>query len=88
MAVMGLRFAARSNGVARLHGDVSREMFGGMWPELPAVDAPIGHVTNGVHARSWVSDRVDEMLTETTRRALVTSRPPTTGRVSTTSTAP
>ena len=65
MAVMGLRLAARSNGVARLHGDVSREMFGGMWPELPAVNAPIGHVTNGVHARSWVSDRVDEMLTDT-----------------------
>ncbi len=65
MAVMGLRLAARCNGVARLHGDVSRQMFGGMWPELPAVNAPIGHVTNGVHARSWVSDRVDEMLTDT-----------------------
>ena len=38
MAVMGLRLAARSNGVARLHGDVSREMFGGMWPDLPAVE--------------------------------------------------
>ena len=36
MAVMGLRLAARSNGVAKLHGDVSREMFGGMWPALPA----------------------------------------------------
>ena len=35
MAVMGLRLAARSNGVAKLHGDVSREMFGGMWPDLP-----------------------------------------------------
>ena len=65
MAVMGLRLAARSNGVARLHGAVSRQMFGGMWPELPAVNAPIGHVTNGVHARSWVSNRVDEMFTET-----------------------
>ncbi len=64
MAVMGLRLAARSNGVAQLHGSVSREMFGGMWPGLPAVDAPIGHVTNGVHARSWVSDRVDQLLTE------------------------
>jgi len=63
MAVMGLRLGARANGVARLHGDVSRRMFGGLWPNLPATETPIGHVTNGVHARSWVSDRVDELLT-------------------------
>jgi glycogen phosphorylase len=62
MAVMGLRLAARSNGVARLHGEVSRQMFGGLWPGLPVREVPIGHVTNGVHARSWVSDRVDELL--------------------------
>jgi starch phosphorylase len=62
MAVMGLRLAARANGVAELHGAVSRRMFGGLWPDLPTNDVPIGHVTNGVHARSWVSQRVDEML--------------------------
>jgi glycogen phosphorylase len=50
MAVMGLRLAARSNGVARLHGEVAREMFGGMWPDLPSNETPIGHITNGVHA--------------------------------------
>ncbi len=65
MAIMGLRLAAHSNGVARLHGEVSREMFGGLWPGLPTGEVPIGHVTNGVHARSWVSDRVDELLTRT-----------------------
>jgi starch phosphorylase len=64
MAVMGLRLAAYSNGVARLHGEVSREMFGGLWPDLPDSETPIGHVTNGVHARSWVSDRVDDLLSE------------------------
>jgi glycogen phosphorylase len=62
MAIMGLRIAARANGVARLHGEVSRQMFGGLWPDLPVREVPIGHVTNGVHARSWVSDRVDELL--------------------------
>ncbi len=62
MAIMGLRLAARANGVARLHGDVSRGMFGHLWADLPVGDIPIGHVTNGVHARSWVSDRVDELL--------------------------
>jgi glycogen phosphorylase len=64
MAIMGLRLAAHANGVARLHGEVSREMFGGLWPELPTSEVPIGHITNGVHARSWVSDRVDELLTQ------------------------
>ncbi len=62
MALMGLRLAARANGVARLHGEVSRQMFGGLWADLPVREVPIGHVTNGVHARSWVSDRVDELL--------------------------
>ncbi len=64
MAVMGLRLAAHSNGVARLHGEVSREMFGGLWSDLPTREVPIGHVTNGVHARTWVSDRVDELLSQ------------------------
>ena len=64
MAVMGLGLAAHSNGVARLHGEVSREMFGDLWPGLPTREVPIGHVTNGVHARTWVSDRVDELLSQ------------------------
>ena len=64
MAIMGLHLAAYSNGVARLHGEVSREMFGDLWPGLPTTEVPIGHVTNGVHARSWVSDRVDELLSQ------------------------
>ena len=55
MAVMGLRLAARSNGVAKLHGAVSREMFQGLWPELAVDEVPIGSVTNGVHGRTWVS---------------------------------
>jgi starch phosphorylase len=64
MAIMGLRLAAFSNGVARLHGEVSRQMFGDLWPELPTREVPIGHVTNGVHARTWVGDRVDELLSQ------------------------
>jgi starch phosphorylase len=55
MATMGLRLAGRANGVSRLHGDVSRRMFAGIWPELPEVDVPISSVTNGVHARTWAA---------------------------------
>ena len=59
---MGLRLAARSNGVAKLHGAVSREMFQGLWPDLAVDEVPIGSITNGVHGRTWVSPRVDALL--------------------------
>jgi glycogen phosphorylase len=62
MAVMGLRLAGRSNGVAQLHGAVSREMFGGLWPDIPVDEVPIGAITNGVHAHTWVSDPIDSLL--------------------------
>jgi starch phosphorylase len=63
MAVMALRLAARRNGVAKLHGSVSRAMFNGLWPDLPPAEVPIGSVTNGVHGPSWTSSRVDALLT-------------------------
>ena len=53
MAVMGLRIGQRANGVSQLHGEVSREMFGALWPGFDAVDVPITSVTNGVHAPTW-----------------------------------
>ena len=62
MAVMGLRLAGRSNGVAQLHGAVSREMFHGLWPDVPVDEVPIGAITNGVHAHTWVSDGVADLL--------------------------
>ncbi len=62
MAVMGLRLAGRSNGVAQLHGAVSREMFGGLWPDIPVDEVPIDAITNGVHAHTWVGDEVDDLL--------------------------
>ncbi|WP_411699429.1 alpha-glucan family phosphorylase [Conyzicola sp.] len=53
MAVMGLRLGQRANGVSQLHGDVSRGMFGYLWPGFDQDDVPITSVTNGVHAPSW-----------------------------------
>ncbi|MGF0312238.1 alpha-glucan family phosphorylase [Rhodococcus sp. IEGM1428] len=53
MAHMGLRLGQRANGVSKLHGIVSREMFNGLWPGFDASEVPIGSVTNGVHAPTW-----------------------------------
>ncbi len=55
MAVMGMRLAQRVNGVSLLHGEVSREMFTGLWPGFDTAEVPIGSVTNGVHAPTWVA---------------------------------
>jgi starch phosphorylase len=62
MAVMGLRLAGRSNAVSKLHGAVSRDMFGDLWPDVPGDEVPIGSITNGVHADTWVSAEVDDVL--------------------------
>jgi starch phosphorylase len=63
MAVMGLRLAGRSNGVAELHGEVSREMFGDLWADLPTDETPIASITNGVHAHTWVSPEMADVFT-------------------------
>jgi starch phosphorylase len=55
MAVLAIRLADGINGVSELHGDVSRHMWHNLWPNVPANDVPIKHVTNGIHLRSWLS---------------------------------
>lgn len=55
MTVLALRCSRRVNGVARKHGEVSRGLWRGLWPERPAGTVPIRHVTNGVHLQTWMS---------------------------------
>lgn len=64
MAVMGLRLAQRANGVAKLHGQVSRGMFAGLWPGFDAADVPITSVTNGVHVPTWVDPALARLARE------------------------
>ncbi len=61
MAVMGMRLAQRVNGVSVLHGEVSREMFAGLWPGFDTAEVPIGSITNGVHAPTWVAHEVSDL---------------------------
>ncbi|HEY5986734.1 MAG TPA: alpha-glucan family phosphorylase, partial [Streptosporangiaceae bacterium] len=58
MAVMGMRLAQRVNGVSRLHGGVSREMFSGLWPGFDSQEVPVSSVTNGVHVATWVAPEI------------------------------
>jgi starch phosphorylase len=54
MAVLGLHLGQHANGVSMLHGEVSRGMFGQLWPGVDTAEVPITSITNGVHAPTWV----------------------------------
>ena len=58
MTVLALKSAFGSNGVSKLHGDVSRKMWNNVWPNLPSHEVPIGHITNGIQTLSWTSDEM------------------------------
>lgn len=64
MAWLATRGCSWVNGVSRLHGAVSRRLFGGLFPRWPQDEIPIGHVTNGVHVPSWDSPWTDALWTE------------------------
>ncbi len=66
MAHMGLRLAQRANGVSRLHGAVSRGMFGDLWSGFDADEVPIGSVTNGVHGHTWEAREITDLLGDPT----------------------
>jgi glycogen phosphorylase len=59
MTVLALKGSRSANGVSELHGRVSRAMWKGLWPERSEDEVPIGHVTNGVHLRSWMNRTTD-----------------------------
>ncbi len=58
MPVLALRLSACSNGVSKLHGEVSRNMWSCLWPAVPVDEVPIDSITNGVHIKSWVSEEL------------------------------
>jgi starch phosphorylase len=64
MAYLAIRGSGAVNGVSRLHGKVSRHLFEPLFPNWPADEVPIGHVTNGVHMPTWDSAAADDLWTE------------------------
>ena len=59
---LAMRMSASRNGVARLHGAVSRKVWQRLWPNLPEGEVPIGHITNGVHLSSWLSSEIKQVF--------------------------
>jgi len=64
MAYLAIRGSGSVNGVSRLHGQVSRQLFAPLFPHRPVDEVPIGHVTNGVHMPTWDSSAADELWTK------------------------
>ncbi len=62
MGILALKIAGKKNGVSKLHGAVSRELFGDVWPDIAANESPIGYVTNGIHTCSWLSPKMKELF--------------------------
>ena len=61
MGILALKVAGKKNGVSKLHGAVSRELFGDVWPEIAANESPITYVTNGIHTCSWLAPALKEL---------------------------
>ena len=61
MGIFALKIAGKKNGVSKLHGEVSRELFGDVWPNIAANESPITYVTNGIHTCSWVPQNLKEL---------------------------
>jgi glycogen phosphorylase len=60
--VLALKCSRRANAVSALHGVVSRDMWQCMWPDRKVDEVPIGHITNGVHAPTWISSELNQLL--------------------------
>ncbi len=61
MAVLAIKMASQTNGVSKLHGEVSRKMWGDIWPQIPRHEVPITHVTNGIHTLGWLSGEMSRL---------------------------
>lgn len=62
MTPLALRSSVVANGVSKLHGEVSRQMWHTIWPDLPVNEVPITSITNGVHPRTWLSREMGQLL--------------------------
>jgi len=63
MAYLAVRGSGQINGVSKLHGEVSRQIFQPLFPRWPQDEVPIGSVTNGIHVPTWDSVGADALWT-------------------------
>ncbi|SHI99631.1 starch phosphorylase [Malonomonas rubra DSM 5091] len=64
MAFLAARTCGAINGVSRLHGKISRQIFQNLFPQWPQAEVPVSHITNGVHVPTWDSPWADAVWTK------------------------
>jgi starch phosphorylase len=62
MPVLAIRQSAQRNGVSELHGQVARNMWNFLWPDIEKEQVPISHITNGVHTGTWLARRMGKLF--------------------------
>jgi starch phosphorylase len=62
MTALALRTAGATNGVSQLHGEVTREMWGPIWPGVPKEQRPVRAITNGIHVPTWLSSEMARLF--------------------------
>jgi starch phosphorylase len=62
MTVLALKLSRRANAVSSLHGQVSRAMWTCLFPGRSEDEVPIGHITNGVHVRTWLAPQMQQVF--------------------------
>ena len=61
MPVLALKLSSYKNGVSKLHGQVTRNMWANLWQNLPVHEVPISSITNGIHIKSWLSEEMNSL---------------------------
>ncbi len=64
MGILALKIAGKKNGVSKLHGEVSRELFSEVWTNIAEDESPITYVTNGIHTCSWLAPNIKTLYNE------------------------
>ncbi len=64
MGILALKIAGKKNGVSKLHGEVSRELFSEVWPNIAEDESPITYVTNGIHTCTWLAPNLKNLYNE------------------------
>ncbi len=64
MSYLAINLSQEVNGVSRLHGRVTQEMFSELWRGYTPDELHIGYVTNGVHFPTWVAPEALDLYTE------------------------
>ncbi len=62
MSHLAANLSQEVNGVSWLHGEVSKDMFAGLWPGYFPCELHIGYVTNGVHYPTWTGSEWRALL--------------------------